>query len=340
MKTTKGSLRGSILAMGLVAALAAAASVTASAVGRVGYSGNPATGGGQTCTVCHGGGAAPTVAFHGPTTVVPGVANVYSFVLQSGPTITGGLDVSATAGVLHPGSGMRSEGGEVTHTFPRDFDLDDSAAFTFTWTAPAAPATVTLYGAGVSSDGTFNTDGDGVATTTLGVTVANTAQSPSKVALTQIDTLAKVTDITHAGDSRLFIVEQPGRIWIYKPGVGRLATPFLDISGPVDDVGNEKGLLGLAFHPSYTANGYFYVNYTVASPQRTRVTRFQVSAGNPDVANAASELILLEFSQPYTNHNGGASALRARWLSLHRLRRRRQRQRPGGIQPEQAEPAG
>ena len=76
MKTTKGSLRGSILAMGLVAALAAAASVTASAVGRVGYSGNPATGGGQTCTVCHGGGAAPTVAFHGPTTVVPGVANV------------------------------------------------------------------------------------------------------------------------------------------------------------------------------------------------------------------------------------------------------------------------
>lgn len=306
MKTTKLTRQALILSASVAIALVAAAGVMASAAGRVGYSGNPATGGGQTCTVCHSGGAAPTVSFHGPTTVVPGVANVYSFVVQGGPAVTGGLDVSATAGVLQPGTGMRSEAGEITHTFPRAFDVDSRAVFTFTWTAPTAATTATFYGAGVSSDGAFNTDDDGVATTTLGVTVANTAQTPTTVALTQIDALAKVTDITHAGDSRLFLVEQPGRIWVYKPGVGRLTTPFLDISGPVDDSGNEMGLLGLAFHPNYTANGYFYVNYTVASPRRTRVSRFQVSAGNPDVANVASELILLEFNQPYTNHNGGA----------------------------------
>lgn len=300
------SWRGLTIIASLLVVLAAGAGVMASATGRVGYSGNPATNGGQTCTLCHSGGAAPTVSWRGPTTVLPGATNVYNFVLQDGPAVTGGLDVAATAGVLQPGTGMRSEAGEVTHSFPRDFDLSGRVAFTFTWTAPAAAASVTFYGAGVSSDGAFNTDDDGVASTALAVTVADTAQTPTTVALQEITALTKVTDITHAGDSRLFIAEQPGRIWIYKPGIGRLATPFLDISGPVDDSGNEMGLLGLAFHPNYATNGYFYVNYTVASPRRTRVSRFQVSAGDPDVANVASELILLEFEQPYTNHNGGA----------------------------------
>ncbi|MFN2167699.1 MAG: PQQ-dependent sugar dehydrogenase, partial [Anaerolineae bacterium] len=91
---------------------------------------------------------------------------------------------------------------------------------------------------------------------------AGTQSQPSTIALSLVASIAKVTDIGHAGDGRLFIVEQPGRIRIYQPGTGLLTTPFLDISGPVDDSGNEMGLLGLAFHPGYGSNGYFYVNYT------------------------------------------------------------------------------
>ena len=69
--------------------------------------------------------------------------------------------------------------------------------------------------------------------------------------------------------------------------------------------GGEMGLLGLAFHPDYENNGYFYVNYTVSSPLKTRISRFQVSSENPDSADKNTELILLTFNQPYSNHNGG-----------------------------------
>jgi uncharacterized repeat protein (TIGR01451 family) len=115
--------------------------------------------------------------------------------------------------------------------------------------------------------------------------------------------------ITHAGDgsNRLFVVEQDGRIKIIKNGAV-LGTPFLDISGltrsPADaGGGNEQGLLGLAFHPNYQNNGYFYVNYTNNSGN-TVIARYTVS-GNPDVANAATAFTILTVNQPYTNHNGG-----------------------------------
>ncbi len=137
---------------------------------------------------------------------------------------------------------------------------------------------------------------------------ASPQSQPATVALSLVANISKVTDIAHAGDQRLFIVEQPGRIRIYQPGSGLLATPFLDISGPVDDSGNEMGLLGLAFHPNYATNGYFYVNYThsLGGTRTTRVSRFSASAVDPNVANPGSELVILEFIQPYTNHNGGA----------------------------------
>jgi hypothetical protein len=69
------------------------------------------------------------------------------------------------------------------------------------------------------------------------------------------------------------------------------------------------GLLGLAFHPDYKNNGYFYVNYTVSIPSRfTRISRFKVSAANPDSADKNSELILISQDQPFTNHKGGQLA--------------------------------
>ncbi len=105
------------------------------------------------------------------------------------------------------------------------------------------------------------------------------------------------------GSGRLFVVEQSGKIVI----VG--GDTFLDISSRVVDTENEEGLLGLAFHPDFSTNGYFYVNYTYDVPgstaDMTRVSRFQVSAADPDLADAGSELILLEIDQPYDNHNGG-----------------------------------
>jgi glucose/arabinose dehydrogenase len=106
-----------------------------------------------------------------------------------------------------------------------------------------------------------------------------------------------------ADDGRLFIVEQhTGRIRIYNKNTGTVnATPFLTVGGL--STGSEQGLLGLAFHPAYATNGYFFVNYTDASGN-THVTRYQVSA-NPDLANAASATTLFTLAQPFSNHNGG-----------------------------------
>jgi glucose/arabinose dehydrogenase len=106
---------------------------------------------------------------------------------------------------------------------------------------------------------------------------------------------------TPAGDDRLFIVEQTGRIRIVKDGVV-LATPFLDLSSKVSG-GNEQGLLSMAFHPDYGANGRFYVNYT-GNDGDTRVERYAVSA-DPDIADADSTVPILGVPQPRSNHNGG-----------------------------------
>ncbi|MFZ0390711.1 MAG: PQQ-dependent sugar dehydrogenase [Calditrichia bacterium] len=118
-------------------------------------------------------------------------------------------------------------------------------------------------------------------------------------------------DLQHAGDgsNRLFVVEQQGRIWVFtNDSATTTKTLFLDIQDSVDTGGNEEGLLGLAFHPDYENNGYFYVNYTAANPNRTVISRFQVSPGDPNAALPQSGTPILEFAQPYSNHNGGQLA--------------------------------
>ncbi len=109
------------------------------------------------------------------------------------------------------------------------------------------------------------------------------------------------------GDAaRLFVVEQGGRIWIVKDGA-RLAAPFLDISTRLGNDSGEQGLLGLAFHPNYAENGAFFVNY-INEDLDTRIARYTVSSADPDLADADSEVILLEVEQPFANHNGGMLA--------------------------------
>ena len=105
-----------------------------------------------------------------------------------------------------------------------------------------------------------------------------------------------------SGDDRLFVVEQGGRIRVIRDG-NLLAEPFLDLSGEVNDGGNEQGLLSMAFHPGYAGNGWFYVNFTDLNGD-PRVVRYTVSA-DPDVADPASAHPILEVEQPYGNHNGG-----------------------------------
>jgi len=113
-------------------------------------------------------------------------------------------------------------------------------------------------------------------------------------------------DIQNAGDDRLFVVEQGGLIKIIQPDGSVNSTPFLNISSIVSG-GSEQGLLGLAFHPDYASNGYFFVNYTKIGGD-TRIARFSVDPADPDIALTGSELNILEYSQPFSNHNGGGIA--------------------------------
>ncbi|MBV7330230.1 PQQ-dependent sugar dehydrogenase [Chloroflexi bacterium TSY] len=293
---------------------------TASLNGRIGFSGNPETNGGETCTTCHGTGAAlPVVTLDGPTAVTAGTTNLYTLTVSGGPAQTAGLNVSVSnrRGLLAPiDADTQRILDELTHSAPKPF-VNNQATFTFAWTAPTHNDTITLYAAGNSSNGQEDLLGDGIQTDSLTITIrggsgeppTGTPEPPAPTLdLRQVASgLSQPVDITHGGDSRLFVAEKFGKIRLIKDGTLQ-ATSFLDISGRVSaGPGNaETGLLGLAFHPNYRLNGYFYVNYTVGSPLRTRISRFTVASGNPDRANPNSELILMEFSQPFGNHNGGA----------------------------------
>ncbi len=111
-------------------------------------------------------------------------------------------------------------------------------------------------------------------------------------------------EVANAGDGsgRLFVVEQGGRIRIVRDGT-LVDRPFLDIGGRITS-GGERGLLGLAFHPDFPTDPRFFVDYTDRNGN-TVVSSFRVSAGDPDVADADSESIILHVDQPFANHNGG-----------------------------------
>ena len=131
-----------------------------------------------------------------------------------------------------------------------------------------------------------------------------------------------------AEGNKLFVIDQIGKIWVIDNGT-KLATPFLDIANRMVSLMpgyDERGLLGLAFHPNYSSNGKFYVFYTAPPPaggpttdagntglpkvwnNTTRISEFRVSASNANIADMASERVLLEQSHPQFNHNGGTIA--------------------------------
>ncbi len=115
-------------------------------------------------------------------------------------------------------------------------------------------------------------------------------------------------DLVNAGDgsNRLFVVEQQGTIKVFNATQNSpSAAEFLNITSKVRS-GGEMGLLGLAFHPDFENNGYFFVNYTKANPQETVIARYKVNTPATGVADPQSETVLFTFAQPYSNHNGGS----------------------------------
>jgi len=108
--------------------------------------------------------------------------------------------------------------------------------------------------------------------------------------------------ITNAGDSRLFVVQQAGKVMVVRNGHA-LRTPFLDIT-PLVKSGGEQGLLSMAFAPDYPRSGRFYVDYTDRNGN-TRVVQYHRSRSNADRANPHSARLVLFQRQPEPNHNGG-----------------------------------
>ena len=127
--------------------------------------------------------------------------------------------------------------------------------------------------------------------------------------------------VAAAGDKRLFVIDQIGKIWIINPGGQTAPQPFLDLTSkmiPLSPNYDERGLLGLAFHPDYKSNGRFFVYYQLpprpgapvggtAWNNLSRIAEFRVSA-NPNLADMASEKVILEWDDPQGNHNGGTIA--------------------------------
>ncbi len=131
------------------------------------------------------------------------------------------------------------------------------------------------------------------------------AQQPVLQYSAQINTgLTNPIDIVHAGDAsnRLFVVQRGGIIKVYSPTLTYIGD-FLTVTGI--GTGGEGGLLSMAFHPDYETNGFFFVYYTLPDLS-LEIARYQVSAGNANVADAASKQVVLNIPHPTNNnHNGG-----------------------------------
>ncbi|KAA0711409.1 HHIP-like protein 2 [Triplophysa tibetana] len=119
--------------------------------------------------------------------------------------------------------------------------------------------------------------------------------------------------MVHSGDQthRMFVAEQVGFVWVYLRDGSRIEKPFLDISGEVlttQWLGDERGFLGLAFHPKYKYNGRFFIYYSIlvnGMLEKVRISEMKVSAHDMNVADPQSERVLLEIDEPAANHNGG-----------------------------------
>jgi len=179
-------------------------------------------------------------------------------------------------------------------TQPRADEMRPSLVFSLRLVAPAL--LVMLFGCGGGSSSTaVNPPPGGPPALGLSAFVSGVA---SPVGM----------EVPNDDSGRLFVLEQGGRIRIIQNGV-LVATPFLDITSKIES-GGEKGLLGLAFHPSFSSNRRFFVYYTrrLSLQLQSVFSEYAASSSNPNQADASSERILLVVNQPFDNHNGGQLA--------------------------------
>src|SRR5438132_1452190 len=179
-------------------------------------------------------------------------------------------------------------------TQPRADEMRPSLVFSLRLVAPAL--LVMLFGCGGGSSSTaVNPPPGGPPALALSAFVSDLA---SPVGM----------EVPNDGSGRLFVLEQGGRIRIIQNGV-LVATPFLDITSKIES-GGEKGLLGLAFHPSFSSNRRFFLYYTrrLSLQLQSVFSEYAASSSNPNQADAFSERILLVVNQPFDNHNGGQLA--------------------------------
>ncbi|MCH2134257.1 MAG: PQQ-dependent sugar dehydrogenase [Phycisphaerales bacterium] len=174
--------------------------------------------------------------------------------------------------------------------------------------AIAGVAVIGLCVAGTTQLDHGHADVSGKDLTTQQTAGADRSAGAAELTTTRLATgLTRPVQVTHDGVNPdwIYVLEQrsgsTGRIKILNRETGSVISTFLSISGL--NTSSEQGLLGLAFHPNYETNGYFFVNFTRSN--RTYISRYSRSSSNPAFADSSSEEVVMFISQPYTNHNGG-----------------------------------
>jgi glucose/arabinose dehydrogenase len=219
---------------------------------------------------------------------------------------------SVTGGYVYRGSNLPDLAGKYIYA---DYGRGKIWALSYDGVNPATnelveDASFRLSSLGVAADGRLFFVGYGAGESIYGL--SGTFDIPSSTWDYAVEAtfgpFDNAVDLRHAGDDRLFVVLQAGQILVFDPKVDPLSTTtFLDLHTKVTS-GGELGLLGLAFHPDYSTNGYFFVYYTTGTgPWTSHLARFHVSP-DPDIADAGSEVELLSLPQQYDNHNGGGMA--------------------------------
>ncbi|KAM8816795.1 LOW QUALITY PROTEIN: HHIP-like protein 2 [Rhynchonycteris naso] len=124
--------------------------------------------------------------------------------------------------------------------------------------------------------------------------------------------LKNPVSMLHAGDGThcFFVAEQLGVVWVYLPDGSRLEQPFLDLKSIVLTtplIGDERGFLGLAFHPKFHRNRKFYIYYSCLGKKKVgkTISQMKVSQADPNQADPKSERVILEIEESASNHNGG-----------------------------------
>ena len=242
---------------------------------------------------CGGGGAPAQQANRPPTFTSSGTVNVAensggtAYTAQASDADNNPLVFSIASGADAARFSM-SAGGALSFVTPPDFEAP----------ADADGNNVYLLQLSVS-------DGQASATLTLAVTVTDRTDGVFRVRRVASGFSAPLY-LTAVPDNsgRVFVVQQGGQIRILNPSTGAIgAALFLDISGTVTS-GGERGLLGFALAPDFATSGSFHV-YVTNTAGNTEVRRYQTMSGNRDIGDPSSGDVILTFTQPFANHNGG-----------------------------------